>query len=255
MPTDQVNLTDEESRITPAAGGGFEPCCNAQAAVAAGSQLVVATGAVQAPNDKNQVEPMLEKIGALPEGLGRPENLLADTGYFSAGNAEACQTFAQVHGRAQSTKLLIHFTFISSRAIVFRCGEEFAAVIERTWQMFRKFVLSFAFLAATALPFANSAEAAIGDGVVAGHLQMQAPIEDAAYVYGGYSYCWYSAGWRGPVGTLRALPCAPAWVGAEPSVGMVGAAVFTLAVITGPGIAAASVSAIIMEAFIAAALG
>ena len=57
----------------PVAGGGFDQCYNAQAAVAAGSLLVVATDAVQAPNDKNQVEPMLEKIEALPEALGEVE--------------------------------------------------------------------------------------------------------------------------------------------------------------------------------------
>jgi transposase len=91
LPTDQVNLTDAESRIMPAAGGGFEQGYNAQAAVAAGSLLVVAIDVVQAPNDKNQVEPMLEKIGALPEGLGKVEHLLADTGYFSAGNVAACE--------------------------------------------------------------------------------------------------------------------------------------------------------------------
>src|SRR3984957_6033975 len=89
-PSDQVNLTDEESRIMPVAGGGFEQCYNAQAAVATGSLLVVATDVVQAPNDKGQVEPMLEKIAALPEELGKVENLLADTGYFSADNVEAC---------------------------------------------------------------------------------------------------------------------------------------------------------------------
>ena len=32
LPTDQVNLTDEDSRIMPVAGGGFEQCYNAQAA-------------------------------------------------------------------------------------------------------------------------------------------------------------------------------------------------------------------------------
>src|ERR1700691_1429015 len=90
-PSDQVNLTDEESRIMPVAGGGFEQCYNAQAAVAAGSLLVVATDVVQAPNDKGQVEHMLEKIEALPEELGKVENLLADTGYFSADNVEACE--------------------------------------------------------------------------------------------------------------------------------------------------------------------
>ena len=90
-PSDQVNLTDEESRIMPAAGGGFEQCYNAQAAVAAGSLLVVAVDVVQAANDKNQVEPMLGKIGALPEELGKAEHLLADTGYFSAANVDACE--------------------------------------------------------------------------------------------------------------------------------------------------------------------
>jgi transposase len=39
LPTDQINLTDEQSRIMPVAGGGFEQCYNAQAAVAAGSLL------------------------------------------------------------------------------------------------------------------------------------------------------------------------------------------------------------------------
>jgi transposase len=91
LPTDQVNLTDEESRIMPVAGGGFDQCYNAQAAVAAGRLLVVATDVVQAPNDKNQVEPMLEKIEALPEALGEVNHLLADTGYFSAGNVAACE--------------------------------------------------------------------------------------------------------------------------------------------------------------------
>jgi len=91
LPNDQVNLTDEESRIMPVAGGGFDQCYNAQAAVAAGSLLVVASDVVQAPNDKQQVEPMLGKIGALPGALGEAENLLADNGYFSAGNVEACE--------------------------------------------------------------------------------------------------------------------------------------------------------------------
>jgi hypothetical protein len=90
-PSDQVNLTDGESRIMPVAGGGFDQCYNAQAAVAAGSLLVVAVDVVQAANDKNQVEPMLGKIGALPEELGKAEHLLADAGYFSKDNVEACE--------------------------------------------------------------------------------------------------------------------------------------------------------------------
>jgi transposase len=89
-PTDQVNLTDEESRIMKVPGGGFEQCYNAQAAVAAGSLLVVANDVVQATNDKQQVAPTLEKLGALPEELGKIETLLADTGYFSEANVAAC---------------------------------------------------------------------------------------------------------------------------------------------------------------------
>jgi transposase len=89
-PTDQVNLTDEQSRIMPVPGGGFEQCYNAQAAVATGSLLVVATDVVQASNDKQQVVPMLETLDALPDELGEIETLLADTGYFSEANVQAC---------------------------------------------------------------------------------------------------------------------------------------------------------------------
>jgi len=90
LPSDQVNLTDEESRIMPVAGGGFEQCYNAQAVVAADSLLVVATDVVQAPNDKQQLEPMLGKLAELPGELGKVGGLLADNGYFSEGNVNAC---------------------------------------------------------------------------------------------------------------------------------------------------------------------
>ena len=49
--------------------------------MAADSLLVIAAQVVQSPNDKQQIEPMLERIGTLPEDLGKPETLLADTGY------------------------------------------------------------------------------------------------------------------------------------------------------------------------------
>jgi transposase len=89
-PTDQINLTDEDSRIMPLAGGGFEQAYNVQATVASGSLLVVANDVVQAVNDKEQIAPMLERLARLPEALGRPETLLADSGYFSAANVAAC---------------------------------------------------------------------------------------------------------------------------------------------------------------------
>ena len=90
-PSDQVNLTDEESRIMPVAGGGFEQCYNAQAAVASGSLLVVVADVTQAPNDKQQLVPALDKIDRLPDELGAVEALLADNGYFSENNVKACE--------------------------------------------------------------------------------------------------------------------------------------------------------------------
>ncbi len=58
--------------------------------MAAGSLLVIVTDVVQAPNDKQQLEPMLEKIADLAEELGQVGELLADHGYFSEGNVNAC---------------------------------------------------------------------------------------------------------------------------------------------------------------------
>jgi len=89
-PKDQINLTDEDSRIMPVAGGGFDQCYNAQAVVATESLLVIAAEVVQAPNDKQQIAPMLEQIEALPEQLGLPDTLLADNGYFSEANVMQC---------------------------------------------------------------------------------------------------------------------------------------------------------------------
>ena len=86
---DQVNLTDEESRIMPSANG-FIQGYNAQAAVEVGSMLVVATTLTQQTNDKQQVEPMLGELKALQDTLGKPETLLADNGYFSKNNIQAC---------------------------------------------------------------------------------------------------------------------------------------------------------------------
>ena len=88
---EQINLTDEESRIMPVAGGGFEQCYNAQAIVDTETMLVVVPQVVQAANDKQQVAPMLEKLQALPEGLNQPEQCLADAGYFSEANVDTCQ--------------------------------------------------------------------------------------------------------------------------------------------------------------------
>lgn len=90
--SDQINLTDEESRMMPVSGGGFEHAYNAQAAADTETMLVVATGLTQAPNDKEQVKPMLETLVAQNLRLGKITGLIADTGFCSETNITACET-------------------------------------------------------------------------------------------------------------------------------------------------------------------
>jgi transposase len=89
-PNDQVNLTDTDSRIMPTAGGGFEQAYNAQAAVDIDTMLIVAQHVSQNPNDKQEVEPALDNLDAVAAVVGKAEALIADNGYFSADNVEAC---------------------------------------------------------------------------------------------------------------------------------------------------------------------
>jgi transposase len=88
---DQVNLTDEESRIMPVSSGGFEQAYNAQAGVDTISKLIVATHITQQPNDKLELKPTLENLAALPNDLGAVTELIADSGYFSETNVMACE--------------------------------------------------------------------------------------------------------------------------------------------------------------------
>jgi len=71
-------------------GSGWVQGYNGQAAVDVETMLIVAAGVTQQANDKQQVEPMLAEIGKLPEALGKPEALLADSGYFSSDNVKVC---------------------------------------------------------------------------------------------------------------------------------------------------------------------
>lgn len=89
--TDQVNLTDTDSRIMKATGKGFEQAYNAQAAVDTATMLVVGQHLTQAPNDKQQIEPMIDKLSALPEALGQINALTADSGYASTHNVALCE--------------------------------------------------------------------------------------------------------------------------------------------------------------------
>lgn len=86
---DQINLTDEQSRIIPS-GDGFIQGYNSQAAVDIESMLIIATGLTTETNDKQRVEPMLEALNTLENRFGKADTLLADNGYFSQNNVKAC---------------------------------------------------------------------------------------------------------------------------------------------------------------------
>ncbi len=88
--SDQVNLTDGESRIMPSSGKGFEQAYNAQAGVDVDSMLIVEGHITQSPNDKQEIEPALRKLSSLPEEIGKVDAILADTGYFSEYNVNEC---------------------------------------------------------------------------------------------------------------------------------------------------------------------
>jgi transposase len=93
---DQVNLTDPDSRIMPLSGGGFEQSYNAQAVVDVDSLLIVEQHVTQKPNDKEEMEPALEKLGQLSnkldsDGLTTAEAILADAGFFSEANVNCCE--------------------------------------------------------------------------------------------------------------------------------------------------------------------
>jgi transposase len=84
----QTNFTDPESRImhTP---DGFQQCYNAQVAVDAESQVIVACEVSQAPPDVQRLRPMLEELVAL-HGQA-PRELSADAGYASEANFAALE--------------------------------------------------------------------------------------------------------------------------------------------------------------------
>jgi transposase len=88
---DQVNLTDEDSRIMPTSGSS-EQCYNAQAGVDVATKIIVSAPVTQEPNDKQQMKPTLEKLAAWPRELGEVTRLISDSGYFSEANVQACES-------------------------------------------------------------------------------------------------------------------------------------------------------------------
>jgi transposase len=84
----QKNFTDPDSRIMKNKDG-FVQAYNAQAAVDAQAQIIVAQDVTQSPVDCAQLVPMTD---AIETNLGRkPEQLSADAGYCSEANLEALE--------------------------------------------------------------------------------------------------------------------------------------------------------------------
>jgi transposase len=88
----QYNFTDPESRILKGPDG-FVQGYNAQIAVEAETQLIVAQAVTQAANDKQQLLPMIEQVEQ--QSGQKPEQVLADSGYASEENLRATEA-AQV---------------------------------------------------------------------------------------------------------------------------------------------------------------
>ena len=88
---DQVNFTDEESRIMPVSGGGFEQCYNAQASVDMGSLVIIGNHVSQNPNDKQELKPALEEMKKVPDEIGAVGKLGADAGFHSEENVKLCE--------------------------------------------------------------------------------------------------------------------------------------------------------------------
>jgi transposase len=83
-PKAQRNFTDPDSRIMKA-GSTYVQAYNAQAAVDADHQIIVAQALTNQPPDAEHMAPLVERIAQNLEGL--PEKLSADAGYFSAQNS------------------------------------------------------------------------------------------------------------------------------------------------------------------------
>jgi len=81
-----VNLTDPESQ-TLRTRRGWAQGYNAQAMVDCESQVIVAQQITQDHNDLHQLVPMLERCEE--QAGARPEELIADAGYWSKENADA----------------------------------------------------------------------------------------------------------------------------------------------------------------------
>ena len=89
-PQEQSNLTDPESRIMrKSKRSEYRQSYNAQAGVDAdGTQLMLSATLSQCASDANELVPT---VAAIPDQIGKPETVLADTGYANGDAVAALQ--------------------------------------------------------------------------------------------------------------------------------------------------------------------
>src|SRR5882724_3665262 len=85
----QMSFTDPESRLMKTASGGFDQCYNAQLAIDAKQQIIVAADVTESAADNGQLVP-LEAQAETIIGV-RAATLLADSGYKSEANFAALE--------------------------------------------------------------------------------------------------------------------------------------------------------------------
>jgi transposase len=88
-PRDQENFTDPDSRIMPTAGKSFEQSYNAQVAVDAKAQIVVAASVSQNPKDMGLLIPVVNVAFENTETI--PKRVLADAGYKNERDLQQLQ--------------------------------------------------------------------------------------------------------------------------------------------------------------------
>ena len=101
----RYNTTDPDSRVMKTAKHFWQQSYNAQIGVDPDTHLVMTRHVSQAPNDQGELEPALAACEEIPETVGEVEAVVADAGYYSKKNLEACDTAKRTPYLAPKRKL------------------------------------------------------------------------------------------------------------------------------------------------------
>lgn len=91
-PSDQICMTDPDSRIMRNNSKGWDQSFNCQLSVDNQYRFIVDKYVTQNCNDKKEVAVVVPRLKKLPDKIGRVTQALVDAGYFSEGNIKIFQT-------------------------------------------------------------------------------------------------------------------------------------------------------------------